>query len=83
MGIKRHSMTLEVKKIDPKPNCIEHTIKTIDDLYQVATIENIEKLTYELRCAMQLCLTMELTANVDREAPYKKVTMTQFRWTDD
>lgn len=84
-----YEMRLDVKpNVIKNPNAPKYKIRTLNDLYQVATTKNINRLMGDLKKTFMLSLLMENAVHAvakGKNPDYKpkKLTVTNWDWCDD
>lgn len=81
----KHQMRLKVQKNNPNPDALKYYIKTLNDLYQTANLENYKRLFKALKDTFELTLKMEEAMKESYKDPetYVKVNLTGWEWIDD
>lgn len=84
---KDGAFKISVTKANPKPDAPTYTVKTIAELFDIVTTENVERLAADLKTALgvhaHMMNVVRAIAEMSDDESKKLGSVPEFTWIDD
>ncbi len=78
-----HAFGFKIQKKNPKPDAPTYRLETMNDLYQLVTTENVDRLFEDLKNMFTLIALQKEAIDAMHPNGSKEITMPYFEWIDD
>ncbi len=73
----------EIRKKNAKPDAPKYKLETMNDLYQIVTVENVDRVFKDLKQAFTIIAMQKEVLEEIEKGSAKQITMPYIEWIDD